>query len=111
MTGPGGRHVALPSSWEAAMEQVGERRVARRMGGRRTRAIVAGVIVAATCATFSVTTPSAGADEPGVTDNSITLSISGGWSGPLAAISNQNYDLGFEVWRKEVNLAGGINGR
>jgi branched-chain amino acid transport system substrate-binding protein len=47
----------------------------------------------------------------GVTDSTITLSSVGSFSGPYAAIFEQQYRASTLTWRDEVNANGGINGR
>ncbi|MHB8465368.1 MAG: ABC transporter substrate-binding protein [Acidimicrobiales bacterium] len=47
----------------------------------------------------------------GVTDSTITLSSDGSFSGPYAAIYEQEYRGSTLTWRDEVNAHGGINGR
>lgn len=50
-------------------------------------------------------------DTTGVSDDTIRVSVSGPWSGPIAQIANKTYTDGYELWAAEVNAAGGINGR
>lgn len=52
-----------------------------------------------------------GGSTVGVTKDSITISASGIWSGPYAALTNKQFDNGFMTWVNEVNAAGGIHGR
>ena len=65
----------------------------------------------------SVTSPSSGGGSSvsgsavGVTKDSITISASGIWSGPYAALTNKQFDNGFMTWVNEVNARGGIHGR
>jgi branched-chain amino acid transport system substrate-binding protein len=47
---------------------------------------------------------------PGVTKDSVTVSVIAGFSGPLAAMVTRAYD-GLATWQDDVNAAGGINGR
>ena len=47
---------------------------------------------------------------PGVTKDTITVSIIAGFTGVLAAMVNRAYD-GLLTWQDDVNAAGGINGR
>jgi len=47
---------------------------------------------------------------PGVTKDSVTVSVIAGFSGPLAAMVGRAYD-GLSTWQDDVNSAGGINGR
>jgi branched-chain amino acid transport system substrate-binding protein len=95
--------------------------------GRRAGAIVtAGVAVVAllaacgsssgrsATATTGVASAAAGIAAgvvPGVTATTITLSVVGAYSGPLAAIFDQQYKAAALTWRDEVNANGGINGR
>jgi ABC-type branched-subunit amino acid transport system substrate-binding protein len=46
-----------------------------------------------------------------VTDSSISISADGSFSGPYAAIYEQQYKASALTWRDEVNGRGGINGR
>lgn len=50
------------------------------------------------------------ASGPGVTEDSITVSVVAGFSGPLAAMVTRAYD-GLVTWQEDVNEAGGIHGR
>ena len=50
------------------------------------------------------------ASAPGVTTDTVAISIVAGFSGPLAAVVRQAY-AGIETWRDDVNRAGGIHGR
>ena len=52
----------------------------------------------------------AGSAVPGVTKDSITLSIVAGFSGTLAPLVNKAYEA-MLTWQEDVNAAGGINGR
>jgi branched-chain amino acid transport system substrate-binding protein len=47
---------------------------------------------------------------PGVTKDSITISIVAGFTGPLAALVNKAYEA-LQTWQDDVNAAGGIYGR
>ena len=47
---------------------------------------------------------------PGVSKDSVTVSVIAGFSGPLAAMVTRAYD-GLATWQDDVNAAGGINGR
>ena len=47
----------------------------------------------------------------GVTDSTITISADGSFSGPFAAIYEQQYRASALTWRDQVNASGGINGR
>lgn len=47
---------------------------------------------------------------PGVTKDTITVSVIAGFSGPLAAVVAKAYD-GLLTWQDDVNAAGGIYGR
>ena len=60
----------------------------------------------ASTSTAAPTTASA----PGVTKDTVTVSIIAGFSGPLAAMV-ENAFAGLETWRDDVNDAGGIHGR
>ena len=51
-----------------------------------------------------------GAVAPGVTKDTITISIIAGFSGPLAAVVENAYQ-GIQTWQDDVNAAGGIHGR
>jgi branched-chain amino acid transport system substrate-binding protein len=51
-----------------------------------------------------------GAAVPGVTKDTVTVSVVAGFSGVLAAMVNRAYD-GLLTWQDDVNAAGGINGR
>jgi len=51
-----------------------------------------------------------GGPVPGVTKNSITISIVAGFTGPLAALVNKAYEA-LQTWQEDVNAAGGIYGR
>jgi branched-chain amino acid transport system substrate-binding protein len=50
------------------------------------------------------------ASAPGVTEDTITISVIAGFSGPLAAMVTRAYD-GLATWMDDVNEAGGIHGR
>ena len=50
------------------------------------------------------------ASAPGVTKDSVTVSVIAGFSGPLAAMVGRAYD-GLSTWQDDVNAAGGIYGR
>jgi ABC-type branched-subunit amino acid transport system substrate-binding protein len=50
------------------------------------------------------------ASAPGVTADTITVSVVAGFSGPLAAMVTRAYD-GLATWMEDVNESGGINGR
>jgi branched-chain amino acid transport system substrate-binding protein len=50
------------------------------------------------------------ASAPGVTKDSVTVSVVAGFSGALAAMVGRAYD-GLLTWQEDVNAAGGINGR
>ena len=63
----------------------------------------------ATTGAAGATTP-AGGPVPGVTEDTITLSIVAGFSGVLAPLVNKAYEA-LLTWQEDVNAAGGINGR
>ena len=50
------------------------------------------------------------ASAPGVTEDTITVSVIAGFSGPLAAMVTRAYD-GIATWQEDTNDAGGIHGR
>lgn len=50
------------------------------------------------------------ASAPGVTEDSVTVSVIAGFSGPLAAMVTRAYD-GLATWMDDVNERGGIHGR
>jgi len=54
--------------------------------------------------------PGLTASAPGVTKDSITVSVIAGFSGPLAAMVTRAYD-GLATWQDDVNAAGAISGR
>jgi ABC-type branched-subunit amino acid transport system substrate-binding protein len=54
--------------------------------------------------------PGLTASAPGVTKDTITVSVIAGFSGALAAMVTRAYD-GLMTWQDDVNAAGGINGR
>ena len=58
----------------------------------------------------SVPVPGLTASAPGVTKDTITVSVIAGFSGALAAMVTRAYD-GLMTWQDDVNAAGGINGR
>src|SRR5439155_6331937 len=58
----------------------------------------------------SVPVPGVTASAPGVTKDTITVSVIAGFSGALAAMVTRAYD-GLMTWQDDVNAAGGINGR
>src|ERR1700727_3798371 len=62
------------------------------------------------CAFFGVFSTQAGADEPGVTPDSITIGAFGPITGPAAYIGLAGRD-GANLAIKEINASGGINGR
>lgn len=85
--------------------------------GGGTGAVAAGGTVAATSSGGAGSaTPAGSADEPatasapGVTEDTITVSVVAGFSGPLAAMVTRAYD-GLATWMDDVNDAGGIHGR
>jgi branched-chain amino acid transport system substrate-binding protein len=55
-------------------------------------------------------TASAGGPVPGVTKDTITLSVVAGFSGVLAPLVNKAYEA-MLTWQEDVNAAGGIHGR
>lgn len=60
--------------------------------------------------TAPVPVPGLTASAPGVTKDTITVSVIAGFSGALAAMVTRAYD-GLLTWQDDVNAAGGINGR
>ena len=50
------------------------------------------------------------ASAPGVSEDSVTVSVIAGFSGPLAAMVTRAYD-GLATWMDDVNERGGIHGR
>jgi ABC-type branched-subunit amino acid transport system substrate-binding protein len=53
----------------------------------------------------------AGASAVGVTKDTITISVIGGFGGAYGTVFEQTYREGFETWLKDVNANGGIHGR
>ena len=60
--------------------------------------------------TTSPTSATRAASAPGVTKDTVTLSIVAGFSGTLAPLVNKAYEA-MLTWQEDVNAAGGINGR
>jgi ABC-type branched-subunit amino acid transport system substrate-binding protein len=85
-------------------------------GGASVGASDAGGSLSGADAGSGVTGADAGGDagggvSVGVTDSTITISAVGSFSGPYAAIYEQQYRAAPLTWRDEVNAHGGINGR
>lgn len=69
---------------------------------------IAGFLVCAASAFAG--TPGVGAEEPGVTENSIVIGMSNALSGPASALGLGVKD-GAMAYFKKINAAGGVNGR
>lgn len=93
----------------------------RTVGGGRRRLLAASALVAviaAACAsggggpegpTAAATPPEVSA--PGVTDDTIRISVVAGFDGPFGEVVEAIYTSGLETWAEDVNAAGGIRGR
>src|SRR5690242_16776965 len=103
-----------------------------RTGARQITALLACVaLVAVGCSSssHSATSPSTSSSTPGstppgsstsapvqgstvgVTPTTITIEVSGPFSGVYGPLFNAIYSNGAALWQKQVNAAGGINGR
>lgn len=55
--------------------------------------------------------PPRGGSSVGVNGQSVTISVTGPWSGPSGDISRQVSESGFSTWADDVNARGGVQGR
>lgn len=116
--GEDGSEVVAPGAVATGDSASGAVTGATTAGGRPAVAAASGGATGGPVATSGggagasgATAPAANtASAPGVTEDSVTVSVIAGFSGPLAAMVTRAYD-GLVTWQEDINEAGGIHGR